>query len=143
MTINAELLKRWTEQLCRLATASPAEAAAALGIAGSIVDKGRDYATVEPPPAGTTKLMIVKGDAGVDHLDVMLSEPLVRGDLDARFGEGKLLPRVSAGRAYKLAYHVVVAGAPYTCEVVASFPEEPTAPTSVATEVILRRDRAS
>ena len=51
VTITAARLRAWSEQLCRLpAAVEPAESAAALGIAGSVVDH-RDVATVAPPPS--------------------------------------------------------------------------------------------
>jgi hypothetical protein len=36
----------------------------------------------------------------------------------------------------------VVFGAPFTCEVIAAFAEEPTTPATAAQSVVLRRDRA-
>jgi hypothetical protein len=141
MTIDADRMGTWSERLCRMPAGDAAAAASALGIAGSVVEQG-DYSSVEPAPPGTTKLMLVKGEGGVGHLDIVLaSSVLTRADLDARFGKGNLVPRVNAGRPYRVAYHVAVAGAPFTCEVIASFAEEPT-DTTAATEVVLRRDRA-
>jgi hypothetical protein len=141
MTIDADLLRTWSEKLCRMPAGDAAATASALGITGQVAAQG-DYATVEPPPPGTSKLMLVKGEGGIGHLDIMLSgRALTRADLDARFGKGNLLPRVSAGRPYRVAYHVAVAGAPFTCEVIASFTEEPGDATAAA-EVVLRRDRA-
>lgn len=142
MTIDADLLRTWSETLCRIPVGDAGAVAAALGIVGRVSPQG-DFATVEPPPPGASKLLIVKGDAstGIGHLDILLSGgALTRADLDARFGEGRLMPRVGAGRPYKVAYHVAVAGAPFTCELFASFAEQPTGITP-ATEVVLRRDR--
>jgi hypothetical protein len=141
MTIDADLLRTWSEKLCRMPGGDAATTASALAIPGSVVAQG-DYSTVEPAPPGTTKLMLVKGEGGIGHLDILLAGgALTRADLDARFGQGNLLPRVSAGRPYRVAYHVALPGAPFTCEVIASFAEQPT-DTSAATEVVLRRDRA-
>lgn len=143
MTIDADLLRSWSEKLCRIPAGDAAATATALGIAGSVMDQG-DHANVEPPPPGASKLMLVKGgggEQGIGHLEILLSgSSLTRAELDRRFGAGRLMPRVSAGRAYRVAYHVAVPGAPFTCEVFASFADEPDA-TTPATEVVLRRDR--
>jgi hypothetical protein len=140
-SITAARLRAWSEHLCRLVAAGPAETATALGIGGSVVD-GRDFATVEPPPPGATKLSLARGDGEVEYLDLQLADGgPTRADLDARFGQGRELPRVDAGRPHRVGYHVAVAGAPFTCAVVASFAEPPTE-ASVATAMLLRRDRA-
>ena len=78
----------------------------------------------------------------MEYLDLSLADGgVTRADLDARFGQGRELPRVDAGRPYRVGYHVAVPGAPFTCAVVASFAELPTE-ASTATAVLLRRDRA-
>jgi hypothetical protein len=135
-----ETLKQWSEALCRLAAAGPADVASALGIAGTVTPHG-DYADIEPPPAGTSKLMVVgKGEVG--HLDITLAEGVKRSALDAAFGTGTALPRVGPGRPHRVAYHVAVAGSPATCELFAQFAETPDG-GAIADTIILRRDRAS
>ena len=78
----------------------------------------------------------------VGYLDIKLPEPVSRGALDARFGSGQELPQVHPERPYKIAYHVSVPGAPYTCEVIAAFTDRPTTPETHAHGVVLRRDRS-
>src|SRR5215470_8778713 len=52
--ITLDLLRTWSEQLCTLPPLDFAGALQALGIAGSLVSKTRDYSIVDPPPAGTS-----------------------------------------------------------------------------------------
>ena len=135
-----EILKQRSEALCRLASGGAAEVARTLGIAGQVTPHG-DYADVEPPPAGTRKVLLVgKGDVG--HLDITLLHGVSRRDLDATFGTGNALPRIGPGRPHRVAYHVAVTGAPYTCELFAQFEDMPDA-TAIADTIVLRRDRAS
>jgi hypothetical protein len=139
--IDIAMLKKWSEALCRLEKPAAAEVAAALDLGGNVVPHG-DYADLVPPPAGTNKLMLVNGQGGIGHLDITLRDSrITRGDLDAAFGNGTVLPRVGPGRPHKVAYHIAVAGAPYTCELFGQFDEAPE-PAAIATTIILRRDRA-
>jgi hypothetical protein len=115
--------------------------ASALGLDG-LVENRPDTTTIEPPPAGTTKLTLHMHPIGFDYMEIQVSgKTLTRAKLDAHFGECVELPRMGPYSAYKLAYRVEVVGAPFTCAVVAGFPEPPTDATA-AQEVLLRRDRA-
>jgi hypothetical protein len=145
MTITAETLRTWCNELCTLPPLDFAAAQTALGLTGAIVDKSDDYATVEPPPAGATRVGLSRENLGknkgnLGQLEITLAGTgLPRAELDRRFGEGSLLPRVDFDRPYELSYRVEVAGAPFRCTAFASFAEEPTA-ASAATKINLRRD---
>jgi hypothetical protein len=143
--ITADVLSTWSRRLCS-ALGGAADIAHSLGLTGSLTEHG-DYWDLTPPP-GATRVMLVKaatdhGIEGIDHIDIKLAEPSPRGALDTRFGSGQPLTRVHPGRPYKIAYHVTVPGAPYTCEVIAAFTDEPTTPATLAHGVILRRDRST
>jgi hypothetical protein len=146
MTITIELLRTWSERICNLSADDATEVAAALGIEGRLVEPGGDPVVVEPPPAGAKQLELGRLRGAFTRVGVVLQDSrLARADFDRSFGEGRLLPRVGAGRPYVVAYHVEVPGAPFTCEVLAkigSFDELPHE-GSVVTEVSLRRDRAA
>lgn len=145
MTITADLVRTWSEQLCTLPALDFPGALQALGIAGSIVDKTRDYAIVEPPPPGTSRLGLSrenlgknKGNLGTVEL-TLDGSTLTRGALDQRLGGGNALPRVDFDRPHVVSYRVELPGAPFRCTVSASFAGEP-GPASVATQVSFRRD---
>jgi hypothetical protein len=139
--VDARALRAWSEQLCRLPPdVGGAEVAAALGIAGSVVEHSQDF-TFEPPPARTRKVELVKHPIGFDYLEIYLSgRTLTRAQLDAHFGDSRELPRVHWDSPRTIAYDVEVPGAPFKCAVVASFAEEPKA-GAAANRVVLRRDR--
>lgn len=140
MTISADDLKTWSEHLAR-AAGGPAETVAALGLSGELTRRASQW-ELTPPPPGTKRVTLVEGEGGIEYLELQLAAPLTRGALDARLGAGRLLPRTGPGRPYKVAYHVEVPGAPFTCEVIAAFADEPTTPEAAAQGVVLRRDRA-
>jgi hypothetical protein len=146
MTITLDLLRTWSERICTLSVDDVTEVATALGIEGKLVEPGGDAVEIEPPPAGAKQLELGRLRGAFTRVGVVFDEPKPTcGDFRSRFGEGRVLPRVGAGRPYIVAHHVEVAGAPFTCEVlakIANFDDEPS-DASVVTEVSLRRDRAS
>ena len=145
MTITTETLRTWSEQLCTLPPVDLAAAVTALGLTGSLVGKSDDYAIVEPPPGGATRLGLSRENLGKNKgnlgtLEITLAGTAVtRAELDRRFGAGNLLPRVDYDREYVVSYQVEVAGAGFRCTVFASFAEDPAA-ASAATKINLRRD---
>jgi hypothetical protein len=133
---DAELLRTWSEQLCRVPFHGPEEVAAGLGIKGS-VEFGADFFTIEPPPAGTRKIMIMMSENGLDHIEVWITgSTMTRAQIDSHFGQGSEVPRLYADSVYGLAYIVEVQGAPFRCEVYAAFNEAPAA-TSVPDYIML------
>jgi hypothetical protein len=145
--ITADVLVAWSRRLCR-ATSHAADVARSLGLTGRLTQHG-DYWDLTPPPKDT-RILFVRATTVIDpgmeevgHIDITLPEPVSRGALDARFGSGQRLPQVHPGRPYKVAYHVSVPGAPYTCEVIAAFTDQPTTSEALAHGVVLRRDRST
>ena len=145
MTITPDLLRTWSEQLCTLPPLDFAGALQALGIAGSLVSKTRDYSIVDPPPAGTSRLGLTLENLGKNkgNLGEVAITPaglaITRAELDRRFGAGTLAPRVDFDRPFVVTYRVELPGAPFRCRVLASFPDEPGA-ASVASQISLLRD---
>lgn len=145
MTITADLVRTWSEQLCTLPPLDFPGALRALGIAGAIIDKTGDYAIVEPPPPGASRLGLSRENLGKNKGNLGTVEitlggaTLTRAELDQRFGAGNALPRVDFDRPHVVSYRVELPGAPFRCTVSASFAGEPTA-ASAATQVSFRRD---
>ena len=53
--VEAVVLRKWSDQLCRVASSEPEAIAAALGLAGTLVAHG-DNRSVEPPPRGIARI---------------------------------------------------------------------------------------
>jgi hypothetical protein len=143
-TVTADVLGAWSRQLCG-AAGGAVDIARSLGLTGSLTEHADAWDLT--PPAGATRVTFVKAATAqsaeqIAYLRVKLARPLPRGALDTRFGSGQQLPRVHPGRPYKVAYHVTVAGAPYTCEVIAEFIDEPATPAALTHGVTLRRDQS-
>ena len=145
MTITADLIRTWSEQLCTLPPLDFAGALRALGLSGALEAKSSDYSIVVPPPAGTSRVGLSlenlgKNKGNLSTVEVILDgATLTRGELDQRFGAGNPLPRVDAGRPHVVNYRVELAGAPFRCTVSAHFAGEPTDATA-ASKINLRRD---
>ena len=138
MTITAEQVGGWCQALAR-GPGDAAETARLLGFTGTPRSSG-DAWHLQPLPPGTTQVLLIKGTGGVSAVDIDLVEPITRAELDRCFGEGNPLPRVGPGRRYKVAYQVLVPGARFSCAVIAGFDGPPSAPTALATNLVLRRD---
>jgi len=145
MTINADQVRIWSEQLCTLPALDFAAAVTALGLAGTIVASSDDYAVVEPPPPGAQRLGLSRENLGDNKGNLASVEVFPEGTaipkaaLDARFGGGNALPRVDFDRPHVVSYRVELAGAPFRVTVNASFADEPGG-GGAATKITLRRD---
>jgi hypothetical protein len=145
MMITPDVLATWSRRLCG-AIGDAVDVARSLGLTGRLTRHG-DFWDLTPPPKDTRILFVRTttaedpGTEEVGYIDITPPEPVSRGALDARFGPGEQLPQVHPGRPYKIAYHVSVPGAPYSCEVIAAFTDQPTTSETLAHGVVLRRDR--
>jgi hypothetical protein len=140
MTIDPELLHTWSCELCRRAALDPSEVGVVFGLPGTVIERGRDYLVLEPPPAGTKRVTIGRHNGALLHVSFDLVDgTMTRADLERRFGPGNAIPRVDVGRPHRLMFPVEIAGTPFSCALFASFVEPPTA-ASVAMAVMLRRD---
>ena len=145
--LDADLVLLWCQRICWLPGASAADLTAALGLpspAGAAA--GGELAPPPPPPPppppGAGALTVVNHPAGFAYLTAQLPDDgLTRGDLDARLGPGRPLPRVHSGGPHVLGYSVGAPAAPWVCSVFASFAAEPTA-AAAATELTIRPDAA-
>lgn len=130
--IDPSTLRTWADRLCQLASGGRAEAAQAIGCA---LD--------DPQLPGVERLRIFDDLAThttLDYLDLELAAPgLTLEELQAALGPGEPSVRVSARSPHKRRFWVTVEGAPCTCDVYATFKDEPTA-SSTTTAIMLRRN---
>ena len=136
-----DLLGRWSERLCVIPSNDAAEVAAALGIAGTVGERG----DVEPPPPGMRRLRLLsRWEGSTFNIDVdLLDSTITAADLEARFGPGQQGPRLHVFNDFTLHYERVTGPDPaVTCRVHASFSDEPVA-TAVTHSVSLSRYRSA
>jgi hypothetical protein len=145
MTITADQLRTWSEELCTSPGLDLAAAVRVLGVPGTLVKKGADYARLEPPPPGTSEFELTLETLGdnrgkLAYIDIALAgASITRGELDRRFDAGKALPRVDYNRPHAVSYGLELPGAPFRVTLVAKFTDEPGA-ASAAASITLRRD---
>ncbi|HEY4238888.1 MAG TPA: hypothetical protein VGM88_03700 [Kofleriaceae bacterium] len=141
--VDLDQIAAWADALCTVAETDPAKVAAALEIPGKVLDRTTGSATIEPAPLGSTRVAIGKYNGAFSDLGITLAaSTITRAELDARLGAGRPVPMVAAGRAWQVAYRIAHAGAPYGITLFASF-ESPPEDATVATSVLLRREKAS
>ena len=114
---------------------------AALGLPDDLPTAVRDVSELDPPPAGTTRCAVGTSDSRFWYLTLTFAAPsIARHTLEDAMGPGVLLRRIRPTRLHRVAYRVVIPGAPFSCDLVAGFTEPPT-DASLVTGVTLRRDR--
>jgi hypothetical protein len=114
----------------------------ALRFGGAVVkdDFGREQ--LDPPPARLEWARIDERDGRLHGLTFKPGPvPVTRGALDAEFGPGRVCPRVHWDSPFTLTYFVTVPAAPFSCQVVPYFRDEP-GPATAAYEISLRRQAA-
>ena len=141
LAIDLVQLKAWSERLCRLASTDPRQVVAALRVGAAPAAHIRGIGRVDPPPVGTSRCELGLVDGRFRSLTFTFRAPEIdRAALEDALGPGTALRRVRPVRTHRVAYRVVIAGAPFSCDVVAAFAEPPRG-ESVATEIMLRRHR--
>ena len=141
VTVDLLRLKEWSERLCRLAATGPLDVVAALRVGTAPAAHIRGVGRIDPPPGGTSRCELGLADGRFRSLSLTFASPTIpRATLEDAMGPGLPLRRLGFGRPHRVAYRVVVAGAPFSCDVVASFAEPPR-DDSLVTDVTLRRHR--
>ena len=134
-------LREWSERLCRLPATEPLQVVAALRVGAAPAAHIRGVGRIDPPPVGTTRCELATAEGRFRSLSLTFARPLIaRATLEDAMGPGAPLRRHGVGRPHRIAYRVVIAGAPFSCDVVASFAEPPQQ-RSLMTAVTLRRHR--
>jgi hypothetical protein len=140
MIVDLIQLREWSERLCRVAATEPRQVIAALGIGAAPAAHIRGVGRIVPPPSGTDRCELNMVDGSFRSINLTFTRPAIaRAMLEDAMGPGHPLRRLP-GRPHRVAYRVVIARAPFSCDVVASFAEPPR-DASLATAVTLRRHR--
>jgi len=143
MAVMVDLLqlREWSVRLCRLSATEPLQVVAALRVGAAPAAHIRGVGRIDPPPAGTTRCELGLTGGRFRSLSMTFARPaILLSTLEDAMGPGTPLRRLGYGRPHHVAYRVVVAGAPFSCDVVASFAEPP-GRRSLVTAVTLRRHR--
>jgi hypothetical protein len=134
-------LREWSDRLCRLPATAPLDVVAALRVGAAPAAHIRGVGKIDPPPAGTSRCELALADGRFRSLSMTFARPTIhRATLEDAMGPGLPLRRLGYGRPHRVTYRVVVPGAPFSCDVVASFAEPP-GQRSLVTAVTLRRHR--
>jgi hypothetical protein len=140
--LNPAALRAWAQALCAAPAPDARRALRALRFGGAVVkdDFGREQ--LDPPPAQAEWARIDERDGRLHGLTLKPGPVAVtRGALDAEFGPGRAYPRVHWDSPFTLTYFITVPGAPFSCQVVPYFRDEP-GPATAAYEISLRRQGA-
>ena len=136
--LNAATLGLWATALCTTPAADTESVLRALRFDGPLVD-ALGYRRLTTPPAQTLHTDVTEAGGELRTLRFTPSPvPVTRRDLDAEFGDGHELVRIHWDSAHRVVYRVVVDGAPFACDVTASFREAPI-PAAIAYELTLTR----
>lgn len=140
-TADLVQLKAWSERVCRLDATDPMLVVAALGVGTSPAAYIGGIGRVERPPIGTSHAEVAVVQGRFRSLSLTFATPSITlATLQDALGPGLVLRRTRPLAPYRVAHRVVVAGAPYSCDVVA-WCAEPPRPDTLVTRVTLRRHR--
>lgn len=134
-------LRAWSERVCRLDATDPMRVVAALGVGTSPAAYVGGIGRVERPPIGTSHCEVAVVQGRFRSLSLTFATPSITlALLEDALGPGLVLRRTRPLAPYRVTFRVVVAGAPFSCDVVASFAGVPR-PSSLVTRITLRRHR--
>jgi hypothetical protein len=134
-------LREWSERLCRLPATEPLEVVTALRVGAAPAAHIRGVGRIVPPPVGTTRCEMALTEGRFRSLSLTFATPTIhRATFEDAMGPGLPLRRLGFDRPHRITYRVVVPGAPFSCDVVATFAEPPDH-RSLVTAVTLRRHR--
>jgi hypothetical protein len=137
--LDPAVLRAWARALCTAPAPDARGALLALRFGAAIVPDDFGRAQLQPPPAQTEWARADERDGTLQGLQLKPGPvPVTRAALDAEFGGGREYPRVHWDSPFTLTYFVMVENAPFACDVVAYFRDQP-APATAAYEISLRR----
>jgi hypothetical protein len=140
--LDPAALHAWTRALCEAPAPDARGALLALRFGGAIVKDDFGRPELRPPPAQAEWARVDERDGQLRGLEFKPGPvPVTRAALEAELGPGREYPRVHFDSPFTLTYFVTVADAPFACDVVAYFRDQP-GPATAAYEISLRRHAA-
>jgi hypothetical protein len=140
--LDPAALHAWARALCQAPAPDARGALLALRFGGAIGKDDFGRLELQPPPARAEWARVDERDGQLRGLQFRPGPvPVTRAALDAELGPGREYPRVHYDSPFTLTYFVTVPDAPFTCDVIAYFRDQPE-PATAAYEISLRRNAA-
>ena len=137
--LDPAALHGWARALCLAPAPDALGALVALRFGAQVVKDDFGRSQLQPPPAQTEWARVDERDGQLHGLQFKPGPvPVTRAALDAEFGPGREYPRVHWDSPFTLTYFVTVQNAPFACDVIAYFRDQP-GPATAADEISLRR----
>jgi hypothetical protein len=137
--LDPAALHAWAQALCMAAAPDARGVLLALRFTAPVVKDDFGRSQLQPPPAQTEWARVDERDGQLSGLQFKPGlVPVTRAALDAEFGPGREYPRVHWDSPFTLTYFVTAENAPFACDVVAYFRDQP-GPAAAAYEISLRR----
>jgi hypothetical protein len=137
--LDPAALHAWAQALCMAAPPDARGVLLALRFTAPVVKDDFGRSQLQPPPARTEWARVDERDGQLSGLQFKPGPvPVTRAALDAEFGPGREYPRVHWDSPFTLTYFITAANAPFACDVVAHFRDQP-GPATAAYEISLRR----
>jgi hypothetical protein len=137
--LDPAALHAWARVLCVAPAPDVRGALLAVRFGGPIVKDDFGRPQLQPPPAQTEWARVDERDGKLHGLQFKPGPvPVTRAALDAELGPGREYPRVHWDSPFTLTYFVTAENAPFACDVIACFRDQP-GPATAADEISLRR----
>jgi hypothetical protein len=137
--LDPAAIHAWAQALSVAPARDAPGALLALRFGGPIVKDDFGRLQLQPPPGQTEWARVDERDGKLHGLQFKPGPvPVTRAALDAEFGPGREYPRVHWDSSFTLTYFVTVENAPFACDVIACFRDQP-GPATAAYEISLRR----
>jgi hypothetical protein len=140
--LDPAALRTWAQALCVIPAPDARGALAGLRFSAAIVKDDFGRLRLQPAPAQAEWAQVDERAGRLHGLQFKPGAvPVTRAALDAEFGPGRAYPRVHWDSPFTLTYFVTVPGAPFGCDVIAYFRDQP-GPATAAGEISLLRHTA-
>jgi hypothetical protein len=140
--LDPAALRTWARALCTIPAADARGALRGLRFGAAVVKDDFGRLRLQPAPAHAEWAQVDERDGRLHGLKFKPGAvPVTRAALDAELGAGREYPRVHWDSPFTLTYFVTVPNAPFGCDVIAYFRDQP-GPGTAADEISLLRHTA-